>query len=77
MGEFHFTVGTGRGKVTKRVAEQASKIGLKHGATFVFVTLPGDGPRHWFAARGYGHPFDNATAKAVREELAAEGVVLP
>lgn len=77
MSEFHFFAGTCRGKVGTRTAQRASKIARENGCAFVTVTLPGDGPRHWFAGRSYGHPFDGATAKSVRDALDAAGVVLP
>ena len=77
MSEFHFICGSGRGKVPAKDARKTARIARANGATFVVASIPGEGPRHWFAARAYGHPFDEALAQAVREDLRAAGVVLP
>lgn len=69
MSETFF--GCGRGKVAKRIDRALTKLARKHGADFVAVDLPGDGPRYWFAAPNRGEPFDRALAKEVLD--AAEG----
>lgn len=72
MSEHFF--GLGRGKVSAATERKVDRIARKHGADFVSVTLPGEGPRYWFACPNRGQPFDDATSKAVLEELTAAGL---
>lgn len=67
MGEHFF--GTGRGRVSGRESARVDRIARRHGASFVAVSLPGDGPRFWFACPNRGEPFDGATARAVMAEV--------
>lgn len=72
MSDYFF--GLGKGKVTADAARRAQTIADQHGATFVNPTIPGDGPRYWFACRNRGEPFDRRTAIAVKVALAADGL---
>jgi hypothetical protein len=72
MSEFHF--GSGNGRIDNEMAERIHEIAQRHDATFIAVTLPGDGPRYWFSAANLGSPFDQATAKAVTADLEAAGL---
>jgi hypothetical protein len=69
MGEFHFGVGNGR--IKTKSGERIDKIARRHGASFTWTTIPGQGPIYWFAARNQGHPFDEQTARAVWADLDA------
>jgi hypothetical protein len=72
MSEFHFGVGNGR--VNSGTARRIDKIAAKHDATFVAVTLPGNGPRYWFSCANLGHPFDGAIRDAVIADLTTAGL---
>lgn len=72
MSEYFF--GLGRGRVRAEVRKQAEDVARKHGADFVVATIPGDGPRFWFACENRGQPFDGAVQKAVLANLEAEGL---
>lgn len=72
MSEHFF--GLGRGKITKKLGQQVDGIAKSHGAEFIWVTLPGDGPRFWFACDNIGEPFDSATAKEVLAAVRAAGL---
>jgi hypothetical protein len=67
MSEFFF--GLGRGRVSQHEAERCDRIARKHGAAFVAVRLPGDGPRYWFAGPNRGSGFDDRMAAAVMSEV--------
>jgi len=75
VSEHHF--GLGRGRVPSGRADAIDRIARAHGAAFVAVTLPGDGPRYWFACRNYGEPFDSATARTVIDAVEAAGLWPP
>jgi hypothetical protein len=75
MSEHFF--GVGRGAVSDELRERIDAIAEEHGATFVNPTLPGEGPRYWFACRNRGFPFDRDTERAVYASLDAAGIVLP
>jgi len=62
MGEYFF--GTGRGRIDDKLGRRIDAIARKHGATFVWVDMPGEGPRYWFACPNQGFPFDRATEQA-------------
>ncbi len=68
MSAYHF--GTGRGHVSRDRAEQINEIAQEHGARFYAVDMPGEGEKYWFSCPNEGHPFDDATAQAVRAALA-------
>ena len=67
MGEHFF--GTGRGRVSARESARLERIARRHGASFVAVSLPGDGPRYWFLCPNRGEPFDGETARAVMADV--------
>lgn len=77
MSVFHF--GVGKGVVSATRAKRIERIAARHGAVFYAATIPGDGAKYWFSCRSYGHPFDEATARAVLDDVERElgGVVLP
>lgn len=75
MGEYFF--GLGRGRVKASVERRVDRIAKKHGARFVAVKLPGEGPRFWFSGPNRGEPFDRALALEVLAAVAAEGIELP
>lgn len=77
MSEFHFIVGSGRGKVSSFIYKKVCKICKDYNVTFIAEKLPGDGYKHWFSTRNYGFPFDQATAKAVTNALNEAGIILP
>lgn len=66
--------GAGRGRVSAAQGLRIDEIARKHGASFVWAMMPGEGPRYWFTAPNQGAPFDAATAKAVFADLEAEGL---
>lgn len=74
MGEFFF--GLGRGRVKEPMRRRVDRIAARHGACFVNPNLPGEGWRYWFAAPNLGHPFDQATARAVADDLDKAGIDL-
>jgi hypothetical protein len=69
-----YLFGSGNGRVNTRLANRIDRIARKHGACFVWATIPGDGPRYWFACPNRGNPFDQATRDAVWGELIAAGL---
>ena len=69
-----YLFGTGQGKVPPETEIQVDAIARKHGAHFVNATMP-DGDRHWFSKRNQGAPFDQQTARAVRDDLRAAGLL--
>lgn len=77
MSEFHFFAGSGKGKIDDETYEKVSSLAKDNGVTFVYTKLPGDGYRHWFSARNYGHPFDQALANSIREQLKEQDIELP
>lgn len=70
MSEHSF--GSRRGKLTNEQVDVRERAAKKHGAWFVYADIPGDGPRSWFACRNQGSPFNEATARAVLNELEVE-----
>lgn len=72
MSEYHF--GLGRGRVDETIARKIDRVAQRHGATFVWGGIPGEGPRFWFACPNQGEPFDRATRDAVIEELVNAGL---
>lgn len=77
MSEFHFIVGSGKGKISSSTYKKVCKICKNYDVTFVAEKLPGEGYKHWFSARNYGSPFDQATAKAVTNALSQANIILP
>jgi hypothetical protein len=72
MNEYLF--GSGNGRVESATANRIDRIARKHGATFVSCSIPGDGPRYWFACPNRGNPFDQATRDAVFAALSEVGL---
>lgn len=72
MSEHFF--GLGRGEVPDELAEQVEQIAARHDASFVRYDDPAEGPRFWFSCQNLGHPFDKATADAVKADLEAAGL---
>jgi hypothetical protein len=70
MSEFMFGVGRGAPKNQRRI----NAIAKRHDAYLVVADIPGEGVKHWFCAPNMGHPFDAATAKAVKDDLRAAGL---
>ncbi len=69
MSEFMF--GFSRSKPTRAQAKKMQRAAENHDAWLIQGTFPGVGYQRWFAARNYGSPFDQATAKAVMAEVEA------
>lgn len=63
MNEYLFGSGPGH------LGGKAARIAKKLGAVLVNYTEPNGYKCHWFATRNYGSPFNEATARAVRDEL--------
>ncbi len=74
MSEYFFS--SGSGKIPAQLASRIDKIARQHGARFVSVTLPGEGPRFWFAGPNRGNPFDQRMANDVMADLATAGIDL-
>jgi hypothetical protein len=66
--------GTGNGRVFDGFGARIDAIAQKHKATFVWATVPGDGPRYWFCTRDWGFPSNRDTASAVLGELESLGL---
>jgi hypothetical protein len=75
VSEYFF--GLGRGRVSDDRIKALDEIGAEYGAVFCNPSLPGDGPRYWFAGPNQGHPFDQAMAKAVIGAAEAAGLWPP
>lgn len=75
MSEYFF--GLGRGKVADSIRDRVDDICRAHNVAFVNPTMPGEGPRYWFAGPNRGEPFDKALRKAVMADLEAAGLVNP
>ena len=69
MGEYMFGLGPGF------LPKKADKIAQKHDAWLINYDDPAEGKRHWFATHNYGSPFDEATAKAVMDELRKTNII--
>jgi hypothetical protein len=72
VSEYFF--GSGNGKIKPALAARIHRIAVQHGAHFVSVTVPGDGPRYWFTCPNRGNPFDQAIERAVWDALESEGL---
>lgn len=68
MSEHMF--GVSRTKPSRKAARQMNRAAKRHGAYLVEATLPGEGYRRWFCCPNLGHPFDDATARAVLADIA-------
>lgn len=66
--------GVGRGDIPAEVYAVVELVARRHGADIVNPTLPGGVSWYWFTAPNRGFPFDRDVARAVREDLAAEGL---
>ena len=65
--------GVGKGSLTKKQIEIANRVAEANGADFAGnPELPGQGHTYWFTTRNLGSPFNERTANAVAEALAAE-----
>jgi hypothetical protein len=67
MSEYFF--GGERGKLTPKQVKNRETAAKKHGATFVYANIPGDGRRSWFECRNQGSPFNENTERHVLHEL--------
>lgn len=71
MSEYMF--GISRERPTRAAARRMERIAKKHGAYLVEAVIPGTGYQRWFCCRNQGHPFDDATARAVLDDIGQEG----
>ncbi len=75
MSDYCF--GVGRGKLPKKRVDQIDKIARKHGACFVYTSVPGNGIQYWFSGPNLGFPFDRALERDVIEAVTAAGLWPP
>lgn len=71
MSEHLFGVGWGKVSDETRAKVEAA---LPDGVSFTNPTLPGQGPRYWFAAPNRGDPFNGRMARDVAEQLELVGL---
>lgn len=64
----------GHGRVSVRVARQATRIAREHGAHFRCRDIPGEGWRYWFTLADGGNNANRQTEQAIRSRLAAAGL---
>ena len=69
MSEYQFLLGAGH------LSASANRIAKRHGARLINYTEPRGEKRHWFSCKNLGAPFDGATARAVKEDLIAAGIL--
>jgi hypothetical protein len=67
VSEFQFGLHDGH------LTAKAQAIAERHGADHINYTEPRGRKRGWFACRNSGSPFDQATARAVLDDLEAAG----
>lgn len=72
MSEHMF--GVGKGRLRAAVRNQIQEIARRHDCDFTNPTLPGDGPRYWFAGPNLGFPFDRKMEQSVWHDLEAVGL---
>lgn len=56
------------------VCKKLERIAAKHGADFVWTTLPGTGWQGWFTGPDAGFPFTRHLEDAVRADIEAAGL---
>lgn len=72
MSEFYF--GLWNGPVSDAWSEAAGDVAGRHDAHVIPYQDPATGPRGWFGCRNRGAPFDQATARAVLDDLVTAGL---
>lgn len=73
MSQYMF--GVRRGTLPAATVRKIERVAKRHGCTFVGpVSIPGNGTQSWFAGPNRGAPFDDAMARAVFDDLEAEGI---
>jgi hypothetical protein len=72
MSEYMF--GVSRTRPTAEAKRTMERVAKQHGVSFVDGVFPGDGYQHWFTTPNLGSPFNEATAKAVYDDLEKEGL---
>ena len=69
MSQHHFLLGPGH------LPKRADRIARKHGAYLVnYTDRARSEKRHWFECPNRGFPFDEATARAVLDDLRKAGL---
>ena len=58
--------------IPANVVKRINAIAERHGASFTTATIPGTGYQVWFSCPNRGHPFDDATARAVLADVVRE-----
>jgi hypothetical protein len=56
------------------VCRRLERIAEKHGADFVWTTIPGTGWQGWFTGPNVGFPFTRHLEDAVRNDIEAAGL---
>ncbi len=69
-----YMFGVRRGKIDRKIVRKIERIAKKHGVTFVYADIPGNGTQAWFAGPNYGSPFDAALARSVFADLEKAGI---
>ena len=72
MSQFMF--GVSRLKPTRKDAKIMARVAKKYECYFIETSLPGTGYQRWFSGPNFGHPFDQAMAKAVYADLEAANI---
>ena len=67
MGEYMFGLHSGH------LTAKAEQIAKKHDAWHTNYTEPNGRKRGWFSCKNLGSPFDQATARAVLDDIEAVG----
>lgn len=75
MGEHHF--GVGKGRIDAAMGERIDEVAMSHGAAFVWLDLPGQGPSYWFGCPCRGEASNAQRERAVWADLEAEGLAGP
>ena len=57
------------GKLTRRERTRRERIAARHGAAFIYASIPGTGLQSWFTTHDYGEPFNGNTALSVGAEV--------
>lgn len=70
MSQYLF--GVKNGKLDAKEQRLRRRVAKKHGVEWVYVNLPGDGYRSWFAGPNLGFPFDRNLSDAVHADLTRE-----
>lgn len=63
-----------RKNLTKTQIAACRRIAKANGYSFTFTKMPGTGWQGWFSGRNYGFPFDRASERAIRADIASAGL---